>query len=238
MRIERVHPWLNPRTGVLEWRVDPPDVQAMDAGTPTYVISAYRWYSASTGTTVNDQTGLVAEDTALQVGTGQDVAFATAVNIRLQYDETNLGDPVGYSHTVQYRINGGTWTTPGAATTGVRSAADTVWTDGDSTTKQLTNTPSGSFTFGVGYDSAGTYGSNSPNIAQDDYGEYVACVQFIEADFVDGQEVEFGILNSGTGTVVGTDNVTATGAAEINIAAAVEKAPFTRKMNQYTTVRM
>ena len=44
----------------------------------------------------------IAEDAALQVGSGLDIAFGAPVNIRVQKDETNLGDPGNYAHLVEF----------------------------------------------------------------------------------------------------------------------------------------
>lgn len=196
--------------GILSWIAAAPDVQAHDTGTPTYAISGYRFYGNSS--TVDNGTAIAAEDTAIIVGNDgtQDVAFDTIFIIRLQYDETNLGEPGNYNHTIVTRGTNWSLGIPSTGTAQPVEPAAATWTDGDATTQLLANAPSGSFTFGVGLDSGGNY-INAVNIAQDDYGEYHVAVLITRTGKTtppgDGDTFEFGITNEGTGTTVWTGNV-------------------------------
>jgi hypothetical protein len=194
--------------GVLSWIAGAPDVRAHDTGTPAYAISGFRWYGDSS--TVDNGTAIAAEDAAITVGvgTGIDAGWDTFIALRIQYDETNGGDPGSYNHQLVYRINGaGTPQTPSTGVASPVEPATATWTHGDTTSQLLANAPSGSFTAGEGWEAGNTY-LTTVNFSQDDYTEYHAAL-LVSQDgktgagiLSDGDTIEFGILNEGTGTYV------------------------------------
>lgn len=64
---------------------------------------------------------------------GGDVPFRH----RFLISETGGGGKSNFTEEIQYRINGGTWTDVGAATTGIQWSGSIHYTDDDDTTEQM-----------------------------------------------------------------------------------------------------
>ncbi len=193
------------RDGVLEWRYDPPDVRAMDTGSPTFDIPNFRAYDDDAAP--DSATALVAENVALKVGDGggADVAFAVNFLIRFQHNETNLGDPGQDTYNIRFRINGGTDTALTSSSTGLQLSLSSNFADGDAVASGLLTAPGGTQIDGEAHESTA---SDSINYAQNGFTEQAICVQCIEADLSDLDAIQVGVDRAGSGVVWSANCIT------------------------------
>ena len=193
------------RHGVLEWRYDPPEVVAMDSGSPTFDIPNFRAYDDDAAP--DSATALVAENVALKVGdgAGADVAFAVNFLIRFQHNETNLGDPGQSTYNIRYRINGGTNLALTPTSTGMHLSLSGNFVDGDAVAAALLTAPGGTQIDGEAHESTA---SDSINYAQNDFSEQAICVQCVKDELADTDSIQVGVDRGGSGVVWSSDVIT------------------------------
>jgi hypothetical protein len=158
---------------------------------------AHRFYGDGTE---SGSTALAAEnaDHTITVDTNQQV------QVRWRVQEIGAGTLAGATtddYDIEFQINGGGWTVPTGATTGVQVDTGSALTDGGATTQRLAN---GSGSFFAGEQESGNAEVTDFQHQADNWTEHVYAVLLIAADLNDGDTVDFRMtLNGGN---AGMDN--------------------------------
>lgn len=111
--------------------------------------------------------------------------------------------------TVQFRRNGGTWTTPTGATSYVQVDTGSSLTDGNASTEQLTGGTAGAGGGGFisGVQEAGNAEVTNFQLTAKNYTELVFALKLIQADLSSGDILEFRVLLNGSTFSDATDGV-------------------------------
>lgn len=124
---------------------------------------------------------------------------------RLRVRETAGGNPGGHSFQLEYRLNGGTWTTVNATSSVVRSSASPNVTDGAATADNELTGGAGTGVFDVGWFDEVDGLSASINMSANDWTDVEYCFQFRSADISDSDTVDLRVTDSGSALDTYTD---------------------------------
>lgn len=147
-------------------------------------------YKYADGTTGDTASNAKNRDWTETMGSGN---IRARIRIEVEVTVAALAD---FHEILQYRKNGGTWTTITGSTNGCIYDASANYVHADDTTQQISSGTYISNNDGMNESSAGPGSTNRPDYTTTSTCEFEWCFSLVDADLSNGDTIEFRVLNN------------------------------------------